>query len=112
MSKPVSNDIHWRANAKTDSSSIIRLGFWSVGALLLIFLLWAFFFPLASAVITPGTFISDGKNKLVQHQRGGRVKEIFVREVEKTLLDAAGGELKTVSVTKRQRRRNHSDLQA
>lgn len=82
MSKPVNNDILWRANAKTDSSSIIRLGFWSVGALLLIFLLWACFFPLASAVITPGTFVSDGRNKLVQHQRGGRIKEIFVREGE------------------------------
>jgi HlyD family type I secretion membrane fusion protein len=82
VSKPVNNDIHWRANAKTDSGSIIRLGFWSVGAVMIMFLLWACFFPLASAVITPGTFVSDGKNKLVQHQRGGRVKEIFVREGE------------------------------
>ena len=85
MSKPVNNDIHWRASAKTDSSSIIRFGFWSVGALLLMFLLWAIFFPLASAVITPGTFISDGKNKLIQHQRGGRIKEIFVREGERVV---------------------------
>ena len=82
MGAPVNNEIHWRANAKTDSSSIIRLGFWSVGAVLLLFMVWACFFPLASAVITPGTFISDGRNKLVQHQRGGRVKEIFVREGE------------------------------
>ncbi|MEP0940740.1 MAG: HlyD family type I secretion periplasmic adaptor subunit [Rhizobiaceae bacterium] len=86
MSKPTNNDILWRANAKTDSSSIIRLGFWSVGAVLILFLLWACLFPLASAVITPGTFVSDGKNKLVQHQRGGRIKEIFAREGDQMLV--------------------------
>lgn len=48
--------------------------------MLLLFLIWACFFSLSSAVITPGTFVSDGKNKLVQHQRGGRVSEIFVQE--------------------------------
>ena len=48
--------------------------------MLVLFLIWACFFSLSSAVITPGTFVSDGKNKLVQHQRGGRVREIFVQE--------------------------------
>jgi DNA topoisomerase-1 len=50
-------------------------------------------------------------SRLVQY--GGEKVEQFsfeneaaAREVEKTLLDAAGGELKTVSVTKKQRRRN------
>ncbi len=80
MNAPVKHDIHWRANAKTDSSSIIRSGYWAVGAVVCLFMLWAGFFPLASAVITPGTFVSEGKNKLVQHQRGGRVREIFVKE--------------------------------
>ncbi|MEP1205819.1 MAG: HlyD family type I secretion periplasmic adaptor subunit [Rhizobiaceae bacterium] len=80
MNAPVNQDIHWRANAKTDSNSIIRSGFWAVGVLFAVFLTWACLFPLSSAVITPGTFVSDGKNKLVQHQRGGRVQQIFVRE--------------------------------
>ena len=80
MSNPVSHDIHWRANAKTDSGSVIKLGFWSVCVLLAAFLAWGVLFPLSSAVITPGTFVSDGKNKLVQHQKGGRVLDIFVRE--------------------------------
>ena len=73
-------EIRWRASAKTDSNSIIRSGFWAVGVIFVVFLIWACFFPLSSAVITPGTFVSDGKNKVVQHQRGGRVREIFVRE--------------------------------
>ena len=44
--------------------------------------------------------------------RGNKVEqfsfedEAAAREVEKTLLDAAGGELKTISVTRKQRRRN------
>lgn len=80
MAEPVNSEIAWRANAKTDSNSIIRVGFWSVGVLLMFFTLWASLFPLSSAVITPGTFVSDGRNKLIQHQSGGRVQEIFVVE--------------------------------
>ncbi len=50
-------------------------------------------------------------SRLVQY-KGDKVEqfsfenEAAARDVEKTLLDAAGGELTTVSVTKRQRRRN------
>ena len=72
--------IRWQAHAKTDSNSIIRLGFWSVGILMVVFAFWALFFPLSSAVITPGTFASQGKNKLIQHATGGRVQKIFVRD--------------------------------
>ncbi|MEM1318200.1 MAG: biotin/lipoyl-binding protein, partial [Pseudomonadota bacterium] len=75
-----SSDIHWHGDARTDSNPVIRFGFWSVCALMVVFLLWATLFPLASAVITPGTFVSQGNNKLVQHQTGGRVLQIFVRE--------------------------------
>jgi HlyD family type I secretion membrane fusion protein len=80
VSAPADHNIHWRANAKTDSNPVIQVGFWSVGVVLIGFLLWATLFPLSSAVITPGTFLSDGKNKLIQHQRGGRVREIYVHE--------------------------------
>ncbi|MEN0042082.1 MAG: HlyD family type I secretion periplasmic adaptor subunit [Pseudomonadota bacterium] len=75
-----SSDIRWHGDARTDSNPVIRFGFWSVCAIMLVFLLWATMFPLASAVITPGTFVSQGKNKLVQHQTGGRVSQIFVRD--------------------------------
>ncbi|MEE9375136.1 MAG: HlyD family type I secretion periplasmic adaptor subunit [Rhizobiaceae bacterium] len=74
--------IHWRAYAKTESHSIIRMGVWSVGILMVIFLLWAIFFPLSSAVVTPGTFVSQGKNKTIQHTSGGRIQQIFVEEGE------------------------------
>ena len=80
MSNDSLTDIHWNANAKTDSTSIIRIGFWSVGVMMVVFLLWSLLFPLSSAVITPGTFVSKGKNKVIQHSAGGRVRVIFVRE--------------------------------
>ncbi|EFL89422.1 HlyD family type I secretion periplasmic adaptor subunit [Ahrensia sp. R2A130] len=75
-----SSDIRWHGDARTDSKPIIRFGFWSVCVIMVVFLLWAMLFPLASAVITPGSFVSQGKNKLVQHQSGGRIAQIFVRD--------------------------------
>lgn len=74
------SDIRWHGDARTDSKPIIQIGFWSVCVIMVVFLLWATLFPLASAVITPGSFVSQGKNKLVQHQSGGRVTQIFVRD--------------------------------
>ncbi len=81
-SKNQAAQIRWNVHAKTDSNSIIRLGSWSVGALMLVFVIWGSLFPLSSAVITPGTFVSEGKNKLIQHSSGGRVHKIFVVEGE------------------------------
>ncbi|MEE9313506.1 MAG: HlyD family type I secretion periplasmic adaptor subunit [Rhizobiaceae bacterium] len=84
MSATVNNDasIHWHASANTDSNSIIRLGLWSVGIMMFVFLVWAVLFPLSSAVVTPGTFVSAGNNKIVQHTNGGRVQKVFVSEGE------------------------------
>ncbi|TMM54783.1 HlyD family type I secretion periplasmic adaptor subunit [Sulfitobacter sabulilitoris] len=45
--------------------------------------LWAFKAPLAAAVITPGSFVATGKNKVVQHLEGGIIKEILVSEGDK-----------------------------
>ena len=86
MDAKTNQEILWRASAKTDSGPIIRIGLWTVGAGMFLFMIWATFFELASAVITPGTFVSDGKNKQIQHSRGGRVLEIFVREGDKVTI--------------------------
>lgn len=41
---------------------------------------WAFLAPLAAAVISMGSFVAIGQNKIVQHLEGGIIKEILVQE--------------------------------
>jgi HlyD family type I secretion membrane fusion protein len=41
---------------------------------------WAFRAPLAAAVITQGSFVATGQNKVVQHLEGGIIKDILVNE--------------------------------
>lgn len=45
-----------------------------------IFVLWAAFVPMESAVVAPGTVIGSGQNKLVQHRGGGIVTAIHIRD--------------------------------
>ncbi|OSP54789.1 HlyD family type I secretion periplasmic adaptor subunit [Pseudoruegeria sp. SK021] len=42
--------------------------------------LWAFRAPLAAAVISQGSFVATGQNKIVQHLEGGIIKDILVSE--------------------------------
>lgn len=42
--------------------------------------LWAATAPLAAAVITQGSFVATGRNRIVQHLEGGIIKEILVSE--------------------------------
>jgi HlyD family type I secretion membrane fusion protein len=41
---------------------------------------WAMTAPLAAAVITQGSFVATGQNKIVQHLEGGIIKELLVSE--------------------------------
>ena len=41
---------------------------------------WALTAPLASAVISQGSFVATGQNKIVQHFGGGVIKELMVFE--------------------------------
>ena len=43
---------------------------------------WAFKAPLAAAVISQGSFVATGSNKIVQHLEGGIIKELLVEEGE------------------------------
>lgn len=42
--------------------------------------LWAFKAPLAAAVISQGSFVATGRNKIVQHLEGGIISEILIKE--------------------------------
>lgn len=55
------------------------------GTLLIVFAFggfgyWATQAPLAAAVVSQGSFIATGRNKIVQHLEGGIIEEIFVAE--------------------------------
>ncbi len=43
---------------------------------------WAFSAPLAAAVVSQGSFVATGHNKVVQHLEGGIIKQILVEEGE------------------------------
>ncbi|WP_159586823.1 HlyD family type I secretion periplasmic adaptor subunit [Chelativorans xinjiangense] len=48
---------------------------------------WAVTAPLAAAVITQGSFVATGQNKVIQHFEGGIIKEILVNEGDRVELD-------------------------
>lgn len=67
----------------TSAQRARRLGQLGLGALvvgLLGFLLWASLAPLDEGVPTPASVTLDTKRKAVQHQQGGLVREVLVRE--------------------------------
>ncbi len=41
---------------------------------------WAFTAPLAAAVISQGSFVATGQNKIIQHLEGGIIEQIYVSE--------------------------------
>ncbi|MEL6920440.1 MAG: HlyD family type I secretion periplasmic adaptor subunit, partial [Pseudomonadota bacterium] len=57
---------------------------------------WAFYAPLAAAVIAQGSFVATGQNKIVQHLEGGIIKEILVTEGQRV---EAGDPLLTLDET-------------
>jgi len=66
----------WQKRVRTDDSDIARHGYRLVGGTLCVFLIWAAVFPIDSAVVAPGTLISNGRNQILQHPAGGVVEEI------------------------------------
>ena len=67
---------------KTDDTPHIRLGWWIVIAGFGGFLLWAFFAPLDKGVPLSGTVTVSSNRKAVQHQTGGTIEKILVKEGE------------------------------
>jgi membrane fusion protein, epimerase transport system len=70
---------------KGDLRRIRRAGFIIIAIFFVGFGLWAVLAPLAGAVIAPGVVKVDMNRKTVQHQEGGIVKEILVRDGQKVL---------------------------
>ncbi|MCB1336566.1 MAG: HlyD family type I secretion periplasmic adaptor subunit [Maritimibacter sp.] len=46
---------------------------------------WAVTAPLAAAVMSPGSFVATGRNKLIQHLEGGIITEIDVAEGDRVI---------------------------
>ena len=63
-----------------DVGRIVRLGMLVIVAGAAGLLAWAVIAPLSGAVIAPGFVKADMNRKVVQHQEGGIVKEILVRD--------------------------------
>ncbi|MDX9706737.1 MAG: HlyD family type I secretion periplasmic adaptor subunit [Azospira sp.] len=63
-----------------DTARPMRLGYRVLGYGLGLFLLWAAFAPLDEGVPAMATVMLDTKRKAVQHQQGGIIKEVLVRE--------------------------------
>ena len=64
----------------SDTGRPMRIGLWTLGIGFGGFLLWAGLAPLDEGVPTQGTVSIDTKRKAVQHQIGGIVREVRVRE--------------------------------
>lgn len=64
----------------TDTHRPMRIGLWALGIGFGGFLLWAGLAPLDEGVPTQGMVAIDTKRKAVQHQTGGIVKQVLVKE--------------------------------
>ncbi len=80
MSSPPSNtplkSQSWQGRVNSDDNPIVKKGLIIVFGFLGVFLIWALFIPISSAVIATGQLVSVGKNKLLQHPTGGVVEQI------------------------------------
>ena len=63
-----------------EARALVRSGLLVMGAGAAAFLLWASFAPLSGAIIAPAVVKVDMNRKVVQHQEGGLVKEVRVRD--------------------------------
>jgi protease secretion system membrane fusion protein len=63
-----------------DTRQPMRIGLWALGVGFGGFLLWASLAPLDEGVPTQGMVAIDTKRKAVQHQTGGIVKQVLVKE--------------------------------
>lgn len=72
----------WSEEVETSAIGVMSSSYRPILGALGVFLAWAIFVPLDSAVIAPGTLISEGRNQVVQHQSGGLIQKIHKKEGE------------------------------
>ncbi|MBX6329950.1 MAG: HlyD family type I secretion periplasmic adaptor subunit [Pseudolabrys sp.] len=70
----------WYADVPRHTRTPTLLGFLAIGVFVLAFGYWANSAPIAGAVITYGTFVTVGENKIIQHLEGGVIRDILVHE--------------------------------
>lgn len=70
---------------------------------------WAFTAPLAAAVVSQGSFVATGRNKIVQHFEGGIIDEIIVTEGDRV---NAGDRLITLDTTASETKLKELELRA
>jgi HlyD family secretion protein len=70
----------WHAEVKRSTRWPTIFGIFILGLWLFGFGAWAFVAPIDGAVVSSGSFVATGQNKLVQHLEGGIVREILVKE--------------------------------
>ena len=63
-----------------DAKPLVRAGLLAIALALSAFGAWAAFAPLSGAIIAPGYVKVDLNRKVVQHQEGGTVRAIRVRD--------------------------------
>ena len=73
-------------DTETDMKRIVRAGLIVIGSGVAAFVLWSSLAPLSGAIIAQGFVKVDMNRKTVQHQEGGIVKEIRVRDGDKVSL--------------------------
>ncbi len=70
----------WYADVPRRTYMPTVLGFLAIVVFVAGFGVWANSAPIAGAVISFGTFVTTGQNKIVQHLEGGIIRDILVRE--------------------------------
>lgn len=65
---------------RADTRPVTRMGFWVLIVGFGLFLAWAAFAPLDEGVAAPATVAVETRSKTVQHQIGGVVRQVLVRE--------------------------------
>ncbi len=71
-----------KPDRRTDTARAARVGLWVLGLGFGGFLLWAGLAPLDEGVPTQGMVSIDTKRRTIQHQTGGIVRQVLVREGE------------------------------
>ena len=67
-------------NDADDIKRVVRTGLLIIAGAIIAFAIWAFFAPLSGAIIAPGFVKVDLNRKVVQHQEGGIVRAVRVRD--------------------------------
>ena len=80
FTRDVMNDVHRTTQRRRGFAWPIFTGLAMLVVWLGCFGVWAGVAPLNSAVVTSGTFVATGQNKLVQHLEGGIIREIAVKD--------------------------------